>query len=186
MDEIIPPAAEIIQNEFIEPEVPNLPTRIEPRKGVLSAKKMASFFARAIKNNETNCWEWNGCLTGNGYGHCALLNEKKAHRVSYKLHYGDILDKMIIMHKCDNRICVNPEHLQQGTHKENMSDMKDKGRAATSYKPHLTEEQVKAIYLSKSSISQLVKQYNLNIRTIERIRARRIWGKITNELVKGN
>lgn len=187
MDEIIPPAADAIQNDFFEPNPPNCPTPplhtcIKPREGVLSAKKMESFFARAIKNNETGCWEWNGCITGNGYGHCALLNEKKAHRVSYKLHYGDILDKMVIMHKCDNRICVNPEHLQQGTHKENMADMKEKGRAARISKPRLTEQQVKDIYLSKSSIRALTLQYKLNIRTIERIRSGRIWGSITNSL----
>lgn len=191
MDEIIPPATETIQNEFIEPlqsllPSSNAPTRIEPRQGVLSPKKTASFFSRAIKNKETDCWEWNGCMTGNGYGHCGLLNEKKAHRVSYKLHYGDILDKMIIMHKCDNRICVNPAHLQQGTHKDNMTDMKEKGRAAHNRKIRLTEQQVKDIYLSKSSIRNLTLQYKLNIRTIERIRSRKIWEKITKDLVKSN
>ena len=155
-------------------------------ESVLSIKKQVSFFSRVIPNGEHGCWEWNGVLTGSGYGKCGMLGEQRAHRVSYRLHYGDISGGNVIMHKCDNRICVNPAHLEQGTHKDNMADMKKKGRAATGRKPHLTEEQVKDIYLSKSSISQLTKQYGLNIRTVERIRSGRIWGKITNELVKGD
>lgn len=149
---------------------------------VLSIKKQISFFSRVIPNGETGCWEWNGVITGNGYGHCRMLNERKAHRVSYRLHCGNISDGNVIMHKCDNRICVNPEHLQQGTHKENMADMKEKGRATKVKKPRLTEEQVKAIYLSKSSISKLTDEYGLNIRTIERIRSGRLWTSITASL----
>jgi hypothetical protein len=155
-------------------------------ESILSLKKQISFFSRVLENKENGCWEWNGTLTGNGYGHCMMLDERKAHRVSYRLHCGDITPGMVIMHKCDNRICVNPEHLQQGTHKENMADMKEKGRATRIKKPRLTEEQVKEIYLSKSSISKLTAEYNMNIRTIERIRSGKLWSKITKDLVKGN
>ena len=151
-------------------------------ESVLSLKKQLSFFSRVLENKETGCWEWNGTTTGNGYGHCMMIGERKAHRVSYRLHCGDIGPGMVIMHKCDNRICVNPEHLQQGTHKENMADMKEKGRATKVKKPRLTEEQVKAIYLSKSSISKLTAEYGMNIRTIERIRSGRLWSSITASL----
>ena len=151
---------------------------------ILSIPKQLSFFSRVMENKENGCWEWDGHITDNGYGHCRLLGERKAHRVSYILHKGEITAGNVIMHKCDNRICVNPDHLEQGTHKENMADMKDKGRASHGAKKRLTEDEVKDIYLSKSSIKQLTAQYGMNIRTIERIRSGKLWGRITNELVK--
>lgn len=152
-----------------------------PAPQLLSVKKELGFFSR-ISVEDNGCWNWTGVVSCNGYGVSSLLGEHRAHRISYRLHYGNITKGNVIMHKCDNRLCCNPEHLQQGTHQENMTDMKDKQRACRIKKKHLTEEQVSNIYLSKCSITQLREQYNLNIRTVERIRAGRIWGHITSKL----
>lgn len=59
-----------------------------------------------------------------------------AHRVSYYVSKGEIPDGLCIMHSCDNKACVNPEHLSVGTNRENMQDMIRKGKAGFQKKTH--------------------------------------------------
>lgn len=73
------------------------------------------------------CWGWNGTVLG-GYGVIQKMNQTKgAHRVSYEIHYGPIPEKMIVMHKCDNKICTNPEHLELGTTRQNIQAAHHRG-----------------------------------------------------------
>ncbi len=88
-------------------------------------------FWNKVKKTDT-CWLWLGYLDKDGYGaiYTSRPNRKllKAHRVSYELHKGAINDGMAICHSCDNPTCVNPEHLWQGTIKDNTTDAFKKGR----------------------------------------------------------
>ncbi len=79
------------------------------------------------------CWEWSGCVTSDGYGLIGVRKgghstSLKAHRVAYELYIGPIPDGLQIDHLCRNRRCVNPQHLEPVTCRENV--LRGEGLAA--------------------------------------------------------
>ncbi|MCI0564461.1 MAG: HNH endonuclease [Nitrososphaera sp.] len=87
-----------------------------------------------IDKTET-CWLWTGKKKCSGYGLIPKGGPGKnspalrVHRVMWELTFGPIPEGQKILHKCDVRHCVNPEHLFLGTQADNLADCKDKGRA---------------------------------------------------------
>jgi hypothetical protein len=81
---------------------------------------------------DTPCWNWTAGLRSKitRYGAFKFNNKTvDAHRVAFELQKGPIPDGLLVLHKCDNRICVRGDHLFLGTHLDNVQDMSNKGRA---------------------------------------------------------
>jgi hypothetical protein len=102
------------------------------------------FWEKVDKTAKNGCWEWKSALRGNGYGafFTHLIEEGRkclgAHRVSWEIAHGSIPYGLWVLHKCDNRICVNPDHLFLGNRTDNMKDAATKKRICTIGKSQLT------------------------------------------------
>ena len=115
-------------------------------------------------NKTDTCWVWTASVSGNGYG-CFKWGDKqgRAHRYSAELHGMDITDK-IVCHKCDNRLCIRPDHLFVGTQQDNIDDMmsKDRWDGGGKYLRKLTDDQVREIRSSNQTAYRLGKIYGVN------------------------
>lgn len=92
------------------------------------------FLTHIFPVTESGCWIWMAGVYGPGYGKFYFMgHDQGAHRVAWKLFRGPIPDGMCVLHRCDVRSCVNPNHLFLGTKKENAMDMVSKGRSGAKY-----------------------------------------------------
>jgi hypothetical protein len=95
------------------------------------------FWSKVVKSD--GCWEWTAC-TNTGYGIFALRRNGKrqilAHRFSYELANGPISDGLYICHRCDNPLCIRPDHLFAGTQADNMRDQSEKRMHYNQRKSH--------------------------------------------------
>jgi DNA-binding transcriptional regulator YiaG len=120
------------------------------------------------------CWLWLQSLGSHGYGQASMPGARvtTAHRVSYIAFVGSIPDGMLVQHSCDNKWCVNPEHLSLGTDKTNSDDKHKKGRANLESRVFanvvrkLTQEQIAEIRRSKEPQRKLANRYGVSQRSV--------------------
>lgn len=127
------------------------------------------------------CAEWQHACYPDGYGvfHWAGENHG-AHRISWQMAYGAIPDGVYVLHRCDNRRCVEPGHLFLGTHVDNMADMDAKGRraaqdGASNGNARLTPEEVGAIRADGRGSRVIGREYGVSKTTVNRIRSGELW-----------
>jgi len=163
----------------------------------LSELERARFWSKVNVKDKYECWNWLN-TTSSGYGRFRVGKQYhyQAHRVSFQLFNGRFPNKKLVLHKCDNKLCVNPNHLFSGTHRENAQDMVRKGRhvgtkgqrmlnvkkGEDSYNHKLTNSQVLKIreifaggYMSNRAIGR---KFNISDIQVGNIVKRKCWTHI--------
>lgn len=128
------------------------------------------------------CWLWTGTTRDKRYGALFLVKPtrryKPAHRISWEIHNGPIPEGMEVCHRCDNGMCVRPDHLFLGTRAENAHDMAVKGRSPSgpahgmARKARITDAMVRDIrhrYASGETQTALGKEYGVSQHYVSRI-----------------
>lgn len=165
---------------------------MKPRKGPSPIGFAIRFWNKVNRRSSSDCWNWIGSLnTKTGYGQIGVGSDSNgtramrlAHRISWLIHFGEVPEKKQVLHKCDNRKCVNPNHLYLGTHKDNMQDAYNRMTMIRGERHHnakLTKEKVIELrnrYADGESIRSLSRSFKLDRATVKASATRKTWRQV--------
>jgi hypothetical protein len=145
------------------------------------------FWAKVTKTD--TCWLWTGATNGTGYGRFSRDRQSlvSVHRFSYELQVGPVPAGMCVLHRCDVRNCVRPDHLFLGTVADNNQDMIAKGRGSTGQRngaAKLTDQQVREIRAAhRQGVPgrSLAKRYGCSEQNISAVVLRKLWKHVQDE-----
>lgn len=149
----------------------------------------AHFWSRVDRSGGSHaCWPWLGYVTPQGYGQTRIFGTRKiteAHRYAFMLVYGWVPEgrgkrDLLIRHRCDNRVCCNPDHLQVGTHRDNTADCIARGRfivparpiGLSAYRSKLSEDQVteaRRRFVAGATVDELAARFGVHRDTARRV-----------------
>lgn len=135
-------------------------------------------FMKKVRKQDDGCWIWTASTNPRGYGIFARIDGvvlEVAHRSAYHLLVGPIPDGKLVLHKCDVRLCVNPEHLFLGSASDNTMDMCLKWRTKSKF----TEKDVREIRASGESASVLASRFGCHKSTIKLVKARKTFAYVS-------
>lgn len=124
------------------------------------------FLARVTKGD--GCWEHSGSLGSHGYPQATSPRggSTTAHRAGWLLQVGEIPPRMMVLHNCNNKLCVRLDHLRLGTHKDNMDDMARVGHPSRKLSP----EQVHTALASAAPLRHIAAQFGVDMVVIQNLR----------------
>ena len=145
---------------------------------------MYRFYSKIKVGKVNGCWVWIAFREKDGYGRFKFNGKNiPAHRFSWINTYGEIPKGFLVLHKCDNPPCVNPEHLFLGTQKDNIRDMLIKNRDNYSFgeKHGLSKlkdkyiPEIRNLYKDGNTIKYIAGVYEVSLMAIHRIIKGRAW-----------
>lgn len=164
-----------------------------PRRAFVDMRKLESdqyrlervrrkFATKISTATSSGCIEWIGVKNHLGYGRTGFKwnghRISQAHRLSWLLAKGED-PSLFVLHKCDNRACVNPDHLFLGTQQANMADAKSKGRMRGSKSlATITLETARAIFISRQSIKETASTFGVSYQIVWRIKNGHCWKEV--------
>jgi hypothetical protein len=132
---------------------------------------------------DNGCIDWIGYADKERYGRMRVSSKLlRVIRVVYTMHNGEIPEGLVVRHVCDNPACINIEHLEIGTNKDNIDDRTKRGRGVRGEKSHealLTEAAVLGIRSSTESRKILAARYGVHTDTIGDVIRRKSWKHVT-------
>lgn len=165
------------------------------RKPITKKPLAQRFWEKVDKGNGRGCWLWTGIPASTGYGQLSRGGRGNgtvhAHRVSWELHNGPIPPRggahgAVVMHICDNRLCVNPKHLMLGSQSDNVADMDAKSRRRNRNLRGVqhgmskwTEAQVRAVKRATGSYREIAEQTGVALGSVKQIKLGKVWRHIT-------
>ena len=143
------------------------------------------FFSKTKRDPKTGCLEWTGALDSDGYGVYWLDGgTSRAHRVAWEIEHGPLTDGTVLLHTCDNPKCVNVNHLSIGSQSDNLTDMKEKERAAAgedNAASKLIEDdipRIRRLAAAGFSDTRIGREFGVKPKAIKDVRTGKTWGHI--------
>ena len=145
------------------------------------------FWSKCIPEPNSGCWLWTAAINSNGYGSFGIGSRTDktrkvvtSSRFAYELICGPIDDDRHVLHRCDNPVCVNLDHLYLGTRSQNMQDAYDRGRQpcrSGTLRPNskLTEGIVAEMRRSNKTDQELSKETGCSRAAIHAARICKTW-----------
>lgn len=156
----------------------------------------AEFIQSRCQKSLLGCWVWTGATDRGGYGHVTRKRNGRfrtlaTHRLSYECHIGEVPRGMMVLHRCDNPPCCNPEHLFLGTAADNVADALMKGRlkapperdnsGESNGRVILTTESATQVLTLKGKLPQrqIARLFGVSRATVARIHRRERWAHLS-------
>ena len=129
---------------------------------VFSFEDLYRFHSKISVKSDDECWIWMASIGTTGYGRFSIKHKwYKAHVIAYRLATGKWPENELVMHTCDNTLCVNPKHLVDATYFENNFDSICKGRRLMPHKPGESNGNAKLTVQDVLEIRRLAKETTL-------------------------